>query len=243
MIDRGRRHPGPRRERAAEPRDRLARGPRRDARGDRVHALRLLPRGGRGGGRRVPAPARVRRHAGGPQRQRVRGRRDVVLLAARARGSSTGSRSWRGRRTRTPTPRRPTARSPSSADRAGTRRRARSWSSIPSPTRGHRAATRSSTRSTSRRTCVLCFFQDVIETRGRRARRPPDRRPRQPRSDSNPVYELDAGRRAARASSTRASARRSPAAFLEELIARGCRAVRRVRRRRACSCPMSRSAT
>ena len=55
----------------------------RDAepRGHRVHAVRLLPGGGRGGGRGALRPAGLRRHARGAQRQRLRGRRHVVLLA------------------------------------------------------------------------------------------------------------------------------------------------------------------
>ena len=96
-------------------RETASRDPHRRPRGDRVHAVRLLPRGGGGRGRGLHRPPGVRRHARGAQRQRVRGRRHVVLLPAGTASRRRPRRSWRGPRTPTSTPHRPRARSRSSA--------------------------------------------------------------------------------------------------------------------------------
>src|SRR5204863_362121 len=57
---------------------------RREPGGHRVHAVRLLPGGGRGGGHEALPASRLRRYAGREERERVRGRCHLVLLAAGA---------------------------------------------------------------------------------------------------------------------------------------------------------------
>ena len=76
--------------------------PRREPRGHRVHAVRLLPGGSRGGGRRTLRPSGLRRHAGRPQRQRRSRSTPRRSSRARARASSTAWRSWPGRCTPRP---------------------------------------------------------------------------------------------------------------------------------------------
>ena len=102
--------------RAVAARD-LGAGRRRRARGGRVHALRLLPGGGRGGGRGAVRAARVRRDAGRAGRATCSPWTRRRISPGPGRGSSTASRSWPGRSTprRSPSP-------PPTASRASRRR-------------------------------------------------------------------------------------------------------------------------
>ena len=108
----GRRHEPPEREGRAVAGGHPPGDPRREARGDRLHAVRLLPGGGGGGGRapssRIPRSPTRRRRATATSSRWTPPRSSP----GPGPGSSTASRSWRGRRTRRPTRSRPTARSP-----------------------------------------------------------------------------------------------------------------------------------
>ena len=98
------------------PADDLGRGRRGRPRPAPPDALRLPPAARPSpSGRATPRPGLDRRPAGDPARPPDRARRLVVLLAARARGSSTGSRCW----PRSSTPR-----------RSATSRRATGWTPI-----------------------------------------------------------------------------------------------------------------
>ena len=85
--------------------------PRREARGAGLHAVRLLPGGGRGGGR--DGSSRTPRSPTRPPRATATCSRSTPRRSSRGPGpgSSTASRSSRGRPTPRPTPSRPPARS------------------------------------------------------------------------------------------------------------------------------------